>query len=210
MSIKLPESYQAYCSDTAVRAAVDHIFSSEGSKKQLALPPDIEWEELRAFHRAVLSAHQVRCEYGSFLLDLWDAVWQPALGKCDFGMDIMLRSTHDSEEWLGWNLDTYSLWKERSFHRVFDIGPDFVISPGVWVETEDVQLSFSFWGVDDTDHTTGRNFGENWPDDETEDGYAYSSRNLARIKKDDGTIDLNALRKAAANALAAVRTHLQV
>ncbi len=208
MSFNLPESYKAYCSDTLVRTAVDHIFSSEGSKKQLALPPDIEWKDLRAFHRAVLSAHQVRCEYSSLLLDLWDAVWQPALRKCNFETDIEPKSIYDSEKCIGQTLDTYTIWNESSFHRVFAIGSGFVISPGVEAGTEDVRLWFSIWGADDTDHTTGRNFGRDWPGDETEDGYAYTRRNLVRIK-DHGTIDLNALHKAAADALAAVRNYLQ-
>ena len=96
MPFNLPESYHAYCSDAAVRTAVDHILSSEGSKKQLALPPDIEWKDLRAFHTAVLSAHQVRCEFAILLIDLWDAVWQPALDGCDFRTDIKPKSAHDS------------------------------------------------------------------------------------------------------------------
>ena len=69
MSFELPESYRAYCSDAAVRAAVDHILSAN-SKTPLTLPADIEWKDLKAFHRAVLSAHQVRSEFAVSLIDL--------------------------------------------------------------------------------------------------------------------------------------------
>ncbi len=207
MSINLPESYRAYCADTAVRTAVDHIFSSEGSKKQLALPSDIEWEHLEAFHRAVLSAHQVRCEYGSFLLDLWVAIWRPALKACDFGREA--RSVSASQDWSGYKLDTYSLWDNRWFGRVFAIvDADFVIDLGVSVDTESAKLWLNISGMDGTDHTTGQDFGDGWPEPEFEDGYAYTSRNLAMIR-DDGTIDLGPLHKAAKDALDAVSRRVQ-
>ena len=206
MSIDLPESYRAYCKDTAVRTAVDHIFSSEGSKKQLALPSDIEWKELPAFHRAVLSAHQVRCDFAVFLIKLWDDIWQPALKECDFGSEA--RCVSASQNWSGYKLDTYSLWDNEWFARVFDFGTEFVIDLGVSVDTESAKLWFSFWGADDTDHTTGQDFGDDWPEPEIEDGYAYTSRNLAMIRN-DGTIDLGPLHKAAKDALDAVTRRVQ-
>ena len=54
MCIELPPSYRAYLSDAAVRTAVDRILSAD-SRTPLALPADIEWQGLPAFHRAVLS-----------------------------------------------------------------------------------------------------------------------------------------------------------
>ena len=61
---QIPESYRAYCTNPAVRTAVDHILSKSN---KLDVPSDIEWDELPKFHRAVLSAHQVRCEYAMYL-----------------------------------------------------------------------------------------------------------------------------------------------
>ena len=208
MLFDLPESYRAYCSDAAVRIAVGHILSSEGSNELLALPPDIEWKDLRAFHAAVLLAHQVRCEFAILLIDLWDDVWRPALDGCDFGTDIKPQSAHDSGNWNGQDLGTHSLWDNGWIGRVFDLGTKFVISPGVRVGTEDVQLSLSFRGEDHADHTAGQEFGDDWPQEEIEDGNAYTSPNLAPIR-DDGTIDLNALHKAAADALSVVKTCLR-
>lgn len=99
MPFELPESYRAYCTDVAVRAAVDHILTSSDRRSGLALPPDIEWKDLPAFHRAVLSSHQVRCEYAVHLIRLWDFVWQSALDNCDLGERLTPWTVSDAEEW---------------------------------------------------------------------------------------------------------------
>ena len=46
MTLKIPESYRAYCTDAAVRTAVEHLLGT----KTLGLPADIEWKDLPAFH----------------------------------------------------------------------------------------------------------------------------------------------------------------
>ena len=208
MPFKLPESQQAYFSDTAVYTAVQHIFSPEGSKKRLALPPDIEWEELRAFHRAVLAAHQIRCEFAILLADLWDANWQPALNECGYRTDIKPLSVGNSE--IGRKLDTYTLWNESRLYRVFDVGEKFEMDTGVWVDEKEIKLRFSFWGGDNKNRTTCLDLGDDWLQEEignAGDVEAYTRRNLARIR-DNGTIDLSRLRASAAFALASVRTCL--
>lgn len=208
MPYEMPESYRAYCTDPAVRMAVDHILSSQDPKKPLGLPADIEWKNLRAFHRAVLSAHQVQCECAVFLIDLWDAIWQPALNKCDFGTKLESMNVAEAQARRDQKLDTNTVWAEGWFFRVFDIsGPSFQLEPGVFVDTERVRLSLCLWGSDETDHTTGHDFGGDWPEQEIEDNFAWTSIDLAPIR-DDGTIDLAPLHKAAADAVAAVGSHI--
>ena len=105
MCIELPPSYRAYLSDAAVRTAVDRILSAD-SRTPLALPADIEWQGLPAFHRAVLSAHQVRCEFAVFLIGLWDAVWKQALEKWEFGGELESRTVASMQGWQETKLDT--------------------------------------------------------------------------------------------------------
>ena len=114
MSFELPESYRAYCSDAAVRAAVDHILSAN-SKTPLTLPADIEWKDLKAFHRAVLSAHQVRSEFAVSLIDLWDDVWQRALDKMEFQSNLVPKTVAAAEEWWPQKLDTNTVWISDHF-----------------------------------------------------------------------------------------------
>ena len=109
MKFELPESYRAYRNDVAVRTAVDHILSAD-SKTPLALPADIEWKDLPAFHRAVLSAHQVRCEYAVSLIELWDVVWQRALDGWEFQSNLVRSSVAEAADWWPHKLDTYTVW----------------------------------------------------------------------------------------------------
>ena len=133
MNFELPESYRAYCGDAAVRTAVDHILSAD-SKTPLALPADIEWKDLKAFHRAVLSAHQVRCEFAVFLIDLWDAVWQCALDGWDFRSNLVPATAAAAEEWWPQKLDTNTVWNDGHFLRMFNMGETGVpLGLGAWI-----------------------------------------------------------------------------
>ena len=209
MSFTMPESYRAYCTDAAVRTAVDHILSSQTPKKPLSLPADMEWSDLPTFHRAVLSAHQVRCEYAVFLIDLWDALWQPSLGTCEFGTKLEPGSVADAEVLWNHKFDTNTLWDEERFGRCFYITKtNFRLAPGVKVDSQEVRLSFSLWDKDDRYHTAELSFGDSWPEQEMEDDDAWTSKQLAPIQG-NGTIDLNPLHSAVADALGAVTTYLQ-
>ena len=203
-------SYRAYCRDVAVQTAVDHILSSADSRKGIALPANIDWKDLPGFHRAILSAHQVRCEYAVHLVRLWNAVWQPELNESNFGWKIVPWTVDAAQEWHDLALDTHTVWNNVWFGRGFDIvGTNFQLAPGVFDVAGRVHLSFSFWGQDDnTDHTTGEDFGDDWPKQQRADGSARTTEGLAAVR-DDGTIDLDPLRRAAADALVAVRTHLR-
>lgn len=208
MSFELPESYRAYCKDAAVRTAVNHILSAD-SKTPLTLPADIEWKDLKAFHRAVLSAHQVRCEYAVFLIELWDAVWQRALDGWELGGDLRPQSVADAQHWHNAKFDTYTVWDDEYFGLGFEIGDtSLLLLASVLVDQERLRLNLCLWGSDDTDRTTDLNLGDSWPDQDIEDGVAHTSRSLAPIR-DDGTIDLEPVRKAAEDALGAVAARVR-
>ena len=198
---QMPESYRAYCTDPAVRTAVDHILDKPD---KLGVPSDIEWDELPKFHRAVLSAHQVRCEYANYLIDLWKCIWQPALDNC--GFEVTPRTIADTEKWQEWQLDTYNIWKNAWFFRVFDIDDTgSVLSLGTFEEAQPRQMRISlyFWNDRDGVSRLGElNLDNNW--DEEEESLANTCRGLARIG-DDGAVDLARLCAAAVDALAAVQ-----
>ena len=209
MSFELPESYRAYCSDAAVRTAVDHILSA-GSKTPLSLPSDIEWKDLKAFHRAVLSAHQVRSEFAVSLIDLWDAVWQPALDRWEFQSGLVPETMVAAEEWWPQKLDTNTVWNAGHFFRLFKMGETGVpLGLGAVIEIEQVmRLSLSLYGEDEKEYTTGLDLGDAWPKQDLEEEIARTCKSLAPIR-DDGTIDLDLVRKAAEDALLAVGTRVR-
>ena len=199
---QIPESYRAYCTDPAVRTAVDHILDKSD---KLGVPSDIAWDELPKFHRAVLSAHQVRCEYAEYLIDLWKCIWQPALDNC--GFEVTSRTIADTENWAE-ALDTYSVWsKYDAFVRVFDIGDDgnSPLALGIGTKSDGrIRLNLCFWNEPRYVHRMAElDLGNGWGEVE-EDDYVYTHIGLAPIG-DDGTVDLAPLRTAAADALAAVQ-----
>ncbi len=207
MSFELPESYRAYCGDAAVRTAVEHILSAN-SKAPLGLPDDIEWKDLPAFHRAVLSAHQVRCEFAVCLIDLWDAIWQHALDRWEFQSNLVPETVYAAERWWPHKLDTNTVWNEKHFFRLFDTGiGSNKLGLGAFIEIRRVQLSLSLYGDDGTDYTTGLDFSDAWPKQDIEGEIAWTGKDLAPIR-DDGTIDLDPARKAAEGALVAVAAGL--
>lgn len=203
MSFELPESYRAYCGDVAVRTAVDHILSAD-SKTPLALPADIEWKDLPAFHRAVLSAHQVRSEFAVCLMDLWHRVWQHALDKWEFQSNLVPDSVAVAEGWWPQKLDTNTVWIDGHFFRLFSIGEtSFQLGLGALIEIERVRLSLSLYGEDETICTIGLDFSDAWPKQDIEEDVAWTGKDLAPIR-DDGTIDLDPVREATEDALVSV------
>ena len=203
MTFKLPESYRAYCADAAIRTAVDHILDS----KSLSLPADIEWRDLPVFHRAVLSAHQVRCEYGIFQIEFWDAVWKPALDEFDFGTTPEPLTVPESQGWCAQDLDTITIWNQSWFGRSFKLATTgFSFVSGVCDDAQSVTLTICYYDRKEIARTDRLQLGDEWPDDHVEDDVAYTSKKLAPIR--DGEIDLAPLRKAAGDALHAIRkTH---
>ena len=142
MPFEMPESYRTYATDPAVRTAVDHLLHS----KRLTLPADIGWNDLPAFHKAVLSAHQVRCEFAIFLYDLWREIWQPALEKCDFSGGIRELSVAETHKWNEYEgFDPYTIWNEGWFGGgTFEIaGMDFKFDLGTYADHETVRLTLA-------------------------------------------------------------------
>lgn len=203
MMIELPESYRAYCEDDGVQRAVDHILES----KSLSLYAGIRWKHLPAFHRAVLSAHQVRCEYAIFQIEFWDAVWKLARKESDLGATLKPLPVAESEK--GWDkkLDTYTVWEGSWFNRFYKFtttGSSFYA--GTMVARKYVMLAIGYYDADDVQRTTELELGDKWPGDDIDDyGVAYTSKKLAPIR--DGGIDPVPLRKAADDALAAIKAH---
>ena len=208
MKFELPESYRAYCSDAAVRTAVDHILSAD-SKKPLALPKDIEWKDLPAFHRAVLSAHQVRCEFAVSLIELWDAVWQRALDGWEFQSNLVPETVAKAAEWWPQELDTNTVWTDGHFFKLFNIGDtNPQLGLGAYIEIDRVRLSLSLYGKDETEYTAELDLGDTWPKQNLDGEIAWTCKSLAPIR-DDGTIDLDLVRKAGEDALAAVAARVR-
>ena len=198
MPIQVPESYRTYCADRAVQTAVEHILN-----QRLRVPADLEWNHLPDFHRAVLSAHQVRCEFAIFLHELWNAAWQPAVN----GRGFTSKTVADSQKWVGKdNLDTYSIWTDGGFAHAYNIAStSYEFSIGTFAGIERVQLSLYLWDGENAP-TSELGLDECWPNID-DDYIAWSSKELAPIV--DGGIEVDRLAKAAEQALTAIEQFCQ-
>ena len=204
MCVQIRESYRAYCTDSAVRTAVNHILRKS---KTLDVPTDLGWDDLPKFHKAVLSAHQVRCEFAIFLHELWDAVWQPAVDQSE--RELTPKTVVETQRyWKKYILDTYSIWDEGWFGRVF-VSDTYVLEIGAIVNKENrVRLTLHLWDQENEEYLTNIDCDDYWLPEKIEDGdgvhgYFYSKWEHAPIV-DSGNIDLAPLHLAAAAALAAV------
>ena len=192
----LPPSYRAYCEDRAVQSAVDHILNA----KKLEVPPSLEWDSLPDFHAAVLSAHQVRCDFATALHGLWKEVWQHTLQDCGFADSLEPRSLHEQQGPFAHPCHTYSLWEDRPLERVYD-ACDHMIGLGVSVGTEQAWLTIWLLDGASNDLTASLALGDDWVSELDEEGYIYSCDKLARFANDGCGIPLDPLNRAARRAL---------
>ncbi len=78
MSIVIPESVKSYCASHGVRTAINTL-SEHGTSY---LPDNLEWDELPSYYQSVLAAATVKTDFALLYLNIWDAVWKPALEAC--------------------------------------------------------------------------------------------------------------------------------
>ena len=69
-------------------------------------------------------------------------------------------------------------------------------------------MSLSLFGKDGMEYTAELDLGDTWPQQELDGEIAWTCKSLAPIR-DDGTIDLDPVRKPAGDALAAVAAHVR-
>ena len=202
----LPESYCAYCKDTAVQSAVDHILNRG---KKLDVPPGLEWCRLPDLHAAVLGAHRVRCDFATALHGLWIKVWRHALDDCGFADSLEPRSLHEQPEPSAYPCDTYSLWDPGILERVYD-GGDHKIGLGVCIDTKQVWLAIWLLDGQRKDLTANLALGNDWVSELDDKGYRWSRDKFARFSNDGGCIPLDPLNRAARSALKQIRGRLGV
>ena len=207
MEISRPKSYQTYCDDQAIRTAVDHLLaaSSNGSNDALNLPEDIKWDDMLAFHRALLSAHQIRSEYAIYLIDLWNTVWEPTLVVSNIGLKPM--TVKECEKLTTCALDTYSTWKNQEFYRSYYVADSsFTLALGTADYHEGPNLWFSCWDEDNTSIEFESN--EHWSHQEQDNEGWFRTRDNFVIVQENGGLDTARLKEAAIEILKAVSSQL--
>jgi hypothetical protein len=114
--LQIPPSVLAYMTREPVRAATDQLLGHSG--KSTAMGVDT-WADVKNYHRALLSAQQIKAEFAVFLIDLWEEVWADLV---EHRSEIKSALT-PAEQIKTWNYAPPSpryLWDEEgSFFRAF-------------------------------------------------------------------------------------------
>lgn len=143
----MPDSVRDYMTNAAVRAAVDHLLQLKAS----ALPGEVvEWPEVRNYHRAYLSAAQIRAEYAIYLMDVWQNVWAPAIKA--FQPTAYLLTPKEQND-LGYEPQSpQAVWDEGHCRTLTTSSlPTMVVATSVALEPDGIALWFGCW--DRTDRT---------------------------------------------------------
>jgi len=173
--ISIPQSVQDYMHQPSVRSAVDYLL--EGGTADL--PQGLErWEEVRAFHRAYLSACQVRAEHALFLMDLWEAVWGHALAQAP----IRLRSLTPAEQYDTTDETPVSpddIWdNEFAFCRVFETNNRQTRCVGgviCWHDNGLILYLYVYDAVSNISLSDHHSLADPWESEPNDDGYRHTS-----------------------------------
>ena len=192
--IDVPASVRDYLTDKTICSVVEHLLEQKEDK----LPPDLAWNEVRAYHQAWLSAQKVKTDYALLLMDLWDAIWRPALVK--YGVDVEKQSW-DIEDMKEHEAEPTRdvIWKNGVFYRWF------------WLETADGGFSLDTQVEIDSDEGARLSFrvddGEKeilpaeealfsqwqtYQDDEG-NGFFKTPNKLIRVQADTQQLNISAL-----------------
>lgn len=201
--IAIPDSVRDYLTNKTICSVVNHLLEQKDDK----LPPDLAWDEVRAYHQAWLSAQKVKTDYALLLMDLWDAIWRPALEK--YGVDVEKQSW-DIEGMKEYEAEPsrHVMWNDGTFYRWFWLktaNGGFSLDTRVVIIDSDEGIYLLF-RVDDDEQ-------EILPAEETlfsqwqfhqgdEVGFFQTPNKLIRIQADTQQLDISALITLADEAVA--------
>lgn len=202
--IAIPDSVRDYLTNETICSVVEHLLEQKDQK----LPPDLRWDKVRAYHEAWLSAQKVKTDYALLLMDLWDAIWRPALEN--YGVDIENQSW-DIEEMKEYEAEPsrHVMWNDGTFRRWFRLktaNGGFSLDTGVVIDSdEDIYLLFR---VDDDEQEilpAEETLFSQWQfyqGDDDDGNFFQTPSKLIRIQANTQQLDISALVTLADEAVA--------
>ncbi|WP_143535160.1 hypothetical protein [Roseivivax jejudonensis] len=100
----LPESLELYLGSKRTQTAVDTLLGTKPNP-----PGDFDWKKMDFYYSAVLSAHQVRCEYAKLLSRTFREIW-----SCD-----LIESRFRQLSVVDSMLSVETVWTERQLSMLF-------------------------------------------------------------------------------------------
>lgn len=205
--LPVPEPVRTYLGDAAMAESINHLVKADD-----AVPVDLTWEEVVPFHEARLAAEAVRLALLRFYEQIWDAVWDPALGRHGrIGFDRLQRRQHQ------WTLPSLEVIWTDCLYRIVRADPDKDDTEDNWLyasvgndadeNADKPETVLHIWLGLDTSDALRRHFPDGMPDGWSpvdEDGWSEMTP-PARYAQDYSDIDLTDAAAAAGRLVAAFR-----
>lgn len=189
-AVMLPESLAFYFGDRANRSALDIVMGSA------ALPDDLDWDEVPAFHDAQLTALKVKTDYVTFLFMVWQRTWGRAVehqlpdaapvGVADLGM---------------WPPTVAAVWEKGILCRPIELPDGHTLWAAAEMQAE-AEVSLAFYiEAGDRDYTVSDTLPLDTPWEAVDgDRWRRTTAGLAPVR--EKRLDLSPLGDAARDALA--------
>lgn len=206
MMIDIPQSVQDYYNRKGISTAVDLILSQD----EKYLPEDLEWKDLKSFHKSVLAALTVRTDRAILLMDAWDAIWKPALANCGIEKEVLMSEMDKSARpSVSFFKEQESLDKQYRDPRYPD-NDDVWIYTSIWYEGPDSGFYLSLASFDENGESTleddfdlGKLWIANnkmWKDTEF-DGFFSTKKNTFKVDRNSSQVDSKKMQVAATDGL---------
>jgi hypothetical protein len=209
--IQIPDSVYDYLTDSGIQSVVDHLLKQDDN----TLPVELAWDEVRAFHEAYLSAQKVKTDYVLWLMDLWDAIWQPALDKQEIHFKHWM--PHEMKEWNA-EPSRQTVWNEGAYYRWFSNqmpNGKFEFDTRINILHEESKVQLAFRVQNGEQEIIPKQFDWQTTLKEWEfigeggDGYLITSKNLLPIQTNSKQLDLTQLAALAEDIMTQTMTHLR-
>jgi|AntDeeMinimDraft_5_1070356.scaffolds.fasta_scaffold03815_3 hypothetical protein len=194
--IEIPDSLQFYYESSgnaqAIEALVEKIHGRDDGATE-----DMDWNDLAAYHRALLAAYQTQVDLWLFYKKLWEEIWLPAIGELN-DLGALECETHEYEG----ELSLSNVWDE-AIYRMHKIGSGRFVSHA-WSTQKSIQIGFYFEGEHESyDLSNSLILSDSWKkgpqDDERHTESTYSP------VRGEKQIDVAPLQEAALSAARAFK-----
>ncbi|EDN67372.1 conserved hypothetical protein [Beggiatoa sp. PS] len=208
--IQIPDSVYDYLTDSGIQSVVDHLLEQGDNE----LPEELAWDEVRAFHEAYLSAQKVKTDYVLWLMDLWDAIWQPALDKQEIHFKPWM--PREMKEWDA-EPSRQTVWYDAIYHRWFSNqmpNGKFEFDTRIEILHEKSKLQLFFRVDNGEEEIIPKQFDwqttlKDWEFEEDDCGYLITSQELLPTQANSKQLDLTQLATLAEDIMTQTMTHLK-
>ncbi len=190
--LSVPQTLQFYFNNAANNSAIDQLLKSK-------VPADFNWEDLRIYYKAYLSAKKTQIDYWLFKLEAWNLIWNELVTKEPGFFE-------KEPDWYGGENMLEHVWNEGELYKTFHFSSNENDEFCFYVLEVKGKLGICFYCLDASKKHYISNemaFGAGWLDTPMDDfRYTMESINIPII---GDSLDLQPLCEAAQQAIVEIK-----